>query len=81
MIQFRGFKMENCKFKTSKRNKQTNQRTKRYMIRCFKKQTANPDLQPLVGTLNLSHFREQRHEDERQMTCEKEANEYWQMDY
>lgn len=49
------------------------------MIRCFKKQkqntnTTNPDLQPLVGTLNLSHFREQQHEDERQMTYEKDAN-------
>lgn len=78
MIQFQGFKMENCKFKTNK-NKQAKEQNA-YMIRCFKKtkniNTANPDLQPLVGTLNLSHFREQQHEDERQMTYEKDANEY-----
>lgn len=82
MIQFQGFKMENCKFKTNK-NKQAKEQNA-YMIRCFKKKqkttkninTANPDLQPLVGTLNLSHFREQQHEDERQMTYEKDANEY-----
>lgn len=72
--------MENCKFKTNK-NKQAKEQNA-YTIRCKQKKqkqninTANPDLQPLVGTLNLSHFREQQHEDERQMTYEKDANEY-----
>lgn len=52
--------------KKTKKNKHTTK----------KPNAANPDLQPLVGTLNLSLFREQQHEDERQMTYEKDANEY-----